>query len=199
MKPCELCGREASPKLVKHHWDDSDRSKTVRVCRGKCHFFVECIDNVSGILINYVGLKIHLDAVFADQSSLISAKEDWDVQWFIASLSISKNPNSGEQKKYRNRYILRRYYVGTTICGERVFLGTGYKRPHPGGVDLLGMCELCGKVAELGYHHWGVDPNKGLWICTNCHMFAEFVDHVPNAFDVEKKYLSIKERREANL
>jgi len=49
------------------------------------------------------------------------------------------------------------------------------KRPFP----MDGKCEICGKVALLGYHHWGEivrgDWVTGIWVCrsNNCHSIIE--------------------------
>lgn len=61
-------------------------------------------------------------------------------------------------------------------------------------------CELCGNpltVRRPLWHHW--DHNYwhvGLWLCSRCHRFAEFVDWEgsPKYLELREKYLELKRK-----
>lgn len=63
------------------------------------------------------------------------------------------------------------------------------KRTYPNGI-----CELCSiKVDRMHYHHWDDDnPSLGLWLCPNCHRYAEGMDQVLNDPSMLDQYANLK-------
>jgi hypothetical protein len=78
----------------------------------------------------------------------------------------------------------------TVVNGKQVTLYHLNKRKRPGN------CELCHNLRKrLYYHHWdGLDPSKGMWLCSNCHPFVSRVERG----DVEL-YETLKSKIEAEI
>ena len=190
---CELCGKV--PRVLScHHWDDDNFSKSLYLCRNWCHTFADHVDGQLGLPAKYVGLKADLDGLFSSPIMLYLARSDWASVW---DNSRPKTTDPLFPKLY-SRYYPRRYSLGVSVNGKFSYsLKPEYKRPHPGGNNLLGLCELCGKTVRLNYHHWDdTQINKGLWLCARCHVLAEVVDHM---HDAEDKYLSLKKQEEIRV
>jgi len=93
------------------------------------------------------------------------------------------------EHKDRKREWNRRHHL-TTKGGKSIY-GLN-KRPYPKD----GCCELCGrKVTTMDYHHW--DDNHldmGMWLCKQCHRFAEVVEQ--NGEQILRKYKQLKQNIE---
>ena len=93
----------------------------------------------------------------------------------------------------RNRYyewqkIKRSTTARVEIDGIKRRIKVDRKSPKPG------RCELCHKEAQkqgMNWHHWDDEhPEIGLWLCLNCHGFAEGAD---SGLKVEE-YSSLKDK-----
>lgn len=81
----------------------------------------------------------------------------------------------------------KEYYRANYLTTDSGCVRAPGKRPRPR------VCELCGVVSRLEYHHWDEeDFSKGLWLCWRCHTFAEGVD----AGLSEDNYLRLKQKIE---
>lgn len=82
-----------------------------------------------------------------------------------------------EQERERKHRL--RLWNGKSIYGD--------KRDYPKDE----CCELCGRRSKmLGYHHYDdSDLQKGIWICSWCHGFAERFDDGYTA-----RYLALREK-----
>lgn len=87
-----------------------------------------------------------------------------------------------KQIEYKREYY-RKGYIGQVIGGKLVMVPAPGKRTRPE------VCELCGRVRKLLYHHWD-DENysRGLWLCLRCHNVAEAAD----VGVLSDKYLDLK-------
>lgn len=183
---CELCGlHRDNRRPAYHHWDDSNYLWGLYVCIPRCHHFAEVIDHQPGVVAKYLKLKTDLDNLFADPVTLLLAQKDWTAEWDRSAALFKGRKASPE---YHN-LLMRRLYLGVVVDGKSTTLKLEHKRPY------RGICELCdsdvsGLSQQLKYHHWGKDPNEGLWLCVNCHDFAEVVDQRPHA---EYIYLRMKQ------
>ena len=189
---CELCGLHCgSRRPAYHHWNNNNYLWGLYVCIPRCHHFVEVVDHQPGVVAKYLRLKADLDNLFADPITLLLAQKDWAVEWDRTAASFKEQKRNPE---YHN-LLMRRLYLGAVVDDKRVFLKLEHKRPYPG------VCELCDTDVfetskQLKYHHWAENPNKGLWLCVNCHDFAEVIDHKPHA---ETIYLKLKELAEEGV
>lgn len=61
-------------------------------------------------------------------------------------------------------------------------------------------CELCGRGPSYkthAYHHWNDEaPEKGIWICSSCHMLVNMYDRMQKFPEMISKYLALRERIE---
>lgn len=99
--------------------------------------------------------------------------------------------NRARMARYREHMDeMRRTRLGVQIgTRHRTVYGLN-KRARPD------KCELCHKARKLlFYHHWD-DSNysMGIWLCVNCHFFAERVE----SGQVEQ-YQGLKERIESEV
>jgi uncharacterized CHY-type Zn-finger protein len=71
-------------------------------------------------------------------------------------------------KRNKDRYP--KEHLGTVIGGVIKIIRHLNKRDYP----IDNICELCYKKRKtLVYHHWdNSNFNKGMWICTPCHVLA---------------------------
>lgn len=105
--------------------------------------------------------------------------------------NYDKQPGVVAKRRERSRERVLTIHVN----GVNVRLTGLKKRPRPS------ECELCGKSGEmpgsLGYHHWGDNANKGIWICYPCHVAAEALEkRITEGFI--QKYQALKEMVEAS-
>lgn len=81
-------------------------------------------------------------------------------------------------KKYKSKreWYLRNY--DKVIAGRRHGLLAG-KWKGLSKRSYTGRCELCGTLVDsyLPYHHWDDnEPSIGMWLCSQCHKYAEGFD-----------------------
>lgn len=92
-----------------------------------------------------------------------------------------------------HREQISEYYRKHIVCfknGKQVRILN--KRLHPG---IYNACEFCNKVTKkIYYHHWSDEhPEWGIYLCTQCHDFAERVDR-----DEHTRYLEMKRKVEGD-
>ncbi|MFA5037721.1 MAG: hypothetical protein WC479_11160 [Candidatus Izemoplasmatales bacterium] len=67
--------------------------------------------------------------------------------------------------------------------------------------EYQGTCEICGYQAagtmqdKLGYHHWDDStPDLGLWLCSQCHKYAEGMDKALSDPVLLQQYAALKNK-----
>lgn len=104
-----------------------------------------------------------------------------------SSLIIPQIVNARETREEQvKRKRRRESRLSVEINGKFVNVKV-QKRPY------TGFCELCNsKQKNLSYHHWDdMNLSKGLWLCPECHRFAEFIDRHLRTID---RYMKVKRR-----
>lgn len=99
-----------------------------------------------------------------------------------------------ERKYWAKRNWYLRNHKAVLRCARQSQLGGKWRGLHKR--PYTGHCELCGETIDsrLHYHHWDdEEPSLGLWLCAQCHRYAEGFDNVGDTKSLFELYISIKQ------